>query len=81
MMFDAVTTMAARVSGKVRALATSGKLRSAVLPEVPTVSEAGVPGYEAAIWLGMIAPKGTPKVIIDKLNAEITRGGVNAPEA
>ena len=74
MMFDAVTTMGqfAR-EGKVRALATSGKVRSSVLPDVPTLSEAGVPGYESVIWLGLIAPKGTPPEVVQRLNAEITR--------
>jgi tripartite-type tricarboxylate transporter receptor subunit TctC len=80
MMFDAITTMAPNVrAGKLKALATSGKARSSVLPEVPTVSEAGVPGYEAVIWLGIMAPAGTPKPIVDRLNAEITRAA-NAPE-
>ncbi|MGE5337742.1 MAG: tripartite tricarboxylate transporter substrate binding protein [Gemmatimonadota bacterium] len=74
MMFDAITTMAPQArAGKVRALATTGKTRSAILPDVPTVSEAGVPGYEATIWLGLMAPAGTPKPIVDKLNAAITR--------
>ena len=74
MMFDAITTMAPNVrAGKLKALGTSGKARSTVLPEVPTVSEAGVPGYDAVIWLGIMAPAGTPKPIIDRLNAEITR--------
>jgi len=72
MMIDAVTTMAPNVSaGQVRALATTGKTRSSVLPDVPTADEAGVPGYEATIWLGVMAPKGTPRAIVDKLNAEI----------
>jgi tripartite-type tricarboxylate transporter receptor subunit TctC len=72
MMFDAVTTMAPNVgAGQVRALATTGKTRSSVLPDVPTVGEAGVPGYEATIWLGLMAPAGTPKPIIDKLNAAV----------
>src|SRR6185312_7273931 len=56
---------------QVRALATTGKQRSAVLPNVPTAVEAGVPGYEATIWLGLMAPTGTPKPIIDKLNAAV----------
>jgi tripartite-type tricarboxylate transporter receptor subunit TctC len=74
MMFDAITTMAPNVrAGKLRALATSGKVRSTVLPEVPTLDEAGVPGYEAVIWLGVMAPAGTPQAIVDKLNAEITK--------
>ena len=80
MMFDAITTMAPNVrAGKLRALATSGRTRSSVLPEVPTLAEAGVPGYEAVIWLGVMAPAGTPRAIVEKLNAEMQRI-VNAPE-
>jgi len=80
MMFDAVTTMSEFAkAGKVRALATTGKVRSTVLPNVPTMAEAGVPGYEAVIWLGVMAPKGTPPEIIRRLNAEIT-GIVGRPE-
>jgi tripartite-type tricarboxylate transporter receptor subunit TctC len=72
MMIDAVPAMAANIAEKqVRALATTGSARSAVLPDVPTVTEAGVPGYEATIWLGLMAPAGTPKPIIDKLNAAV----------
>ena len=72
MMIDSVTTMAPNViAGQVRALATTGKTRSAALPNVPTAEEAGVSGYEADIWLGLMAPKGTPKAIIDKLNAAV----------
>jgi tripartite-type tricarboxylate transporter receptor subunit TctC len=72
MMFDAVTAMKGNIeAGQVRALATTGEKRSTVLPDLPTVSEAGVPGYEATIWLGLMAPKGTPQEIIDRLNAEI----------
>ncbi|MEO5677195.1 MAG: tripartite tricarboxylate transporter substrate-binding protein, partial [Usitatibacter sp.] len=74
MMFDAITTMAPNVrAGKLKALGSSGKQRSTVLPDVPTVSEAGVPGYDAVIWLGIMAPAGTPKPIVDRLNAEITK--------
>jgi tripartite-type tricarboxylate transporter receptor subunit TctC len=74
MMFDAVTAMKGNIdAGQVRALATTGEKRSTVLPDVPTVSEAGVPGYEATIWLGIMAPKGTPPEIVDRLNAEIAR--------
>jgi tripartite-type tricarboxylate transporter receptor subunit TctC len=50
-----------------------------VLPDVPTIAEAGVPGYEATIWLGIMAPKGTPQAIVDKLNAEIGKV-VNLPD-
>jgi tripartite-type tricarboxylate transporter receptor subunit TctC len=74
MMFDAVTAMKGNIdAGQVRALATTGEKRSAVLPDVPTVSEAGVPGYEATIWLGLMAPKGTPPEIVGRLNAEIAK--------
>ena len=74
MMFDAVTTMSEHArTGRVVALGTTGKTRSAVLPNVPTISEAGVPGYEAVIWLGLMAPKGTPPQIVDRLNAEIAK--------
>jgi tripartite-type tricarboxylate transporter receptor subunit TctC len=72
MMIDAVPAMTANINEKqVRALATTGTARSSVLPDVPTVIEAGVAGYEATIWLGLMAPAGTPKPIIDKLNAAV----------
>ncbi len=74
MAFDAITTMTANVkAGQVRALATSASKRSSVLPDVPTVAEAGVPGYESTIWLGLMAPKGTPQSVVDKLNAEVRK--------
>jgi tripartite-type tricarboxylate transporter receptor subunit TctC len=57
----------------VRALGTSGTKRSELTPEVPTIAEAGVPGYEATIWLGVMAPKGTPKEVIDFLNQHINK--------
>src|SRR5213083_2878647 len=80
MMFDAITTMAPLVqAGKLRALGTSGRSRSAVLPSTPTVSEAGVPGYEAVIWLGIMAPAGTPRALVERLNVEVNKV-VNAPE-
>jgi len=72
MMIDAVTTMAPNIAaGQVRALATTGKTRSKVLPDVPTADEAGVPGYEATIWLGVMAPAATPAAVVNRLNAEI----------
>jgi len=80
MMIDAVTAMAPNIGeNQVRALATTGEMRSSVLPEVPTVMEAGVPGYEATIWLGLMAPAGTPKSIIDRLNAAV-KAFVKRPE-
>jgi len=80
MMMDAITTMAPNVqAGQVRALGTSALTRSKVLPDVPTIAEAGVPGYEATIWIGIMAPVGTPKPIVDKLNAEINKA-IDRPE-
>ena len=74
LMFDAVTTMTEQVkAGKVRAIATTGRQRSEVLPDVPTLSEAGVPGYEATIWVGLMAPKGTPKEVVDRLNQAVSK--------
>lgn len=74
MMFDAITTMSTNAkAGQVKAIGTTGKERSKLMPDVPTVAEAGVPGYEATIWLGVMAPKGTPKAVVDKLNAEINK--------
>ena len=80
LMFDAVTTMTEQVkAGKVKALATTGRARSDVMPEVPTLTEAGVSGYEATIWLGVMAPRGTPQAVVDKLNEAISKI-VGAPE-
>jgi tripartite-type tricarboxylate transporter receptor subunit TctC len=74
MMFDAVTTMTEQVkAGKVKAVGATGKVRSDVLPDVPTLNESGVPGYEATIWLGIMAPKGTPKAVVDKLNEAVSK--------
>jgi len=74
MMFDAITTMAPLAqAGKVRAIASSGKTRSPITPGVPTLDEAGLPGYDAVIWLGIMAPTTTPKPIVDMLNSEIQR--------
>jgi tripartite-type tricarboxylate transporter receptor subunit TctC len=72
MMFDEVPSVAPNVlAGQVRALGVTGAKRTGALPDIPTVSEAGVPGYEHTGWFGIMAPAGTPKEIVDKLNAEI----------
>jgi tripartite-type tricarboxylate transporter receptor subunit TctC len=74
MMTDAITTMAPIAkSGRVRAIATTGKKRSEVMAGIPTVDESGVKGYEAVIWLGIMAPAGTPKAVIDRVNGEMTK--------
>jgi tripartite-type tricarboxylate transporter receptor subunit TctC len=74
MMFDAITTMAANAqAGQVRALGTTALTRSKVLPDVPTIAEAGVPGFEATIWIGLMAPAGTPPAIVQKLNEAINK--------
>ena len=73
-LFDSVPTMAAMVNtGMVRALGTSGLKRSAILPDVPTLDEAGAPGFQATLWVGFMAPKGTPQPVIDLLNREISK--------
>ena len=74
MMIDAITTMAPNVrAGKLKAMGTTGKTRSSVLPDVPTLAEAGVPGYETGIWLGLMAPAGTPRPVLERLNIEIAK--------
>lgn len=74
MLFDSVPTMAPLIkAAKVRALGTSSVTRSPILPDVPTIAEAGVPGFQATLWVGFMAPAGTPQPIVDKLNAEITK--------
>jgi tripartite-type tricarboxylate transporter receptor subunit TctC len=74
MMFDAITVMAEGVrSGQLVGLGTTGTKRSSVMPDMPTVAEAGVPGYEATIWIGLMAPAGTPKPVIDLLNTEVIK--------
>jgi len=60
-------------SGKLRALAVTGARRSPELPDVPTVAEAGVPGYELSPWYGLLAPAGTPSAVVARLAAEATK--------
>jgi len=79
-MIDAVTTMTEfSRDGRVSGLATTGRKRSTIMPDMPTVAEAGVPKYEMSIWLGIMAPKGTPAPIVARLNEEI-RKIVSRPE-
>jgi tripartite-type tricarboxylate transporter receptor subunit TctC len=59
-------------SGKLKALATGGAKRNPILPDLPTVSEAGVPGYESNNWWGIVAPAGTPRAVVDRLNKEVS---------
>ena len=66
-------------AGKLRPLATTGVARSPQLPEVPTLAESGLAGYSAYVWMGLLAPKGTPKAIVDKLQAEL-KAALAAPE-
>jgi tripartite-type tricarboxylate transporter receptor subunit TctC len=67
-------------AGKIKALAVTTKKRYAELPDVPTLDEAGVKGYDATVWLGLLAPPGTPRDIVDKLNTSITKI-LSTPEA
>ena len=72
--FDNMSTaMSLAKEGKVRALAITSKQRSKLMPDLPTVEEAGVPGYEYHTWFGLWAPKGTPQPVIEKLNAEVKK--------
>src|SRR5204862_6460948 len=74
LMFESLNSIAAHArSGAVRALAVSGARRSPGFPDLPTVAEAGVPGYAAPTWSGVIAPAGVPRPVIDKLNAAINK--------
>jgi tripartite-type tricarboxylate transporter receptor subunit TctC len=72
--FDNMSTaMSLAKGGKVRALAVTSKTRSALMPELPTVDEAGVPGYAYYTWFGLWAPKSTPRPIVEKLHAEVQK--------
>src|SRR5207245_11340457 len=74
LMFESLNSIAPHArSGSVRALAVSGTRRSPGFPDLPTIAEAGVPGYAAPTWSGVIAPAGVPRPIIDKLNAVINK--------
>ena len=74
LMFDTVMSALPHVqAGKLRALAVSGAERAPVAPDVPTIAEAALPGYEAIAWNGLFAPAGTPRAIIDQLNAEVVK--------
>jgi tripartite-type tricarboxylate transporter receptor subunit TctC len=59
-------------SGKLKLLAVGGSKRSPILPEVPTIAEAGVPGYEATNWWGIVTPAGTPAAVVDRLHKELS---------
>jgi tripartite-type tricarboxylate transporter receptor subunit TctC len=79
-MFDNVPNVIQHVrAGKMKALAVTTKQRSALAPDVPTLDEAGVPGYDLSVWFGILAPAGTPRDIVQRLNAEIRRI-LNSPE-
>ena len=80
MMFDNIPSSITHIrSGKLRALATTGAKRSPMLPDLPTIAESGVPGYESTAWFGIAVPAGTPKDIIARLNADGQRA-VKSPE-
>ena len=80
MMISPTQSVVAQVkSGKLRALAVSGSERSPSLPELPTISEAGVPGYSAEGWFGLLAPAGTPQEVVARLNRDVN-GVLQLPE-
>jgi tripartite-type tricarboxylate transporter receptor subunit TctC len=68
-----ISAMPFVTSGKLRALATTGKTRSPVLPDVPTLAEQGYPGFEAVAWIGLLAPAKTPPEVVARLNAEVKK--------
>ena len=73
-MFDNVPNVLPQVkAGRLRGLATTGTKRAALAPDIPTVDEAGVPGYEVAVWFGLVAPANTPRDVVQKLNAEVVK--------
>jgi tripartite-type tricarboxylate transporter receptor subunit TctC len=75
MMFDNIpSSMTYIKAGKLRAIATTGSKRDPFLPDLPTIAESGVPGYESGVWFGLVAPAGTPKEIISRINAEMLKG-------
>jgi tripartite-type tricarboxylate transporter receptor subunit TctC len=74
MLFDPLTGVGVHLqSGRLRALAVTGRKRLAAFPELPTVAESGVPGYEVMTWGGILAPAGIPRTVLDRLNAEMQR--------
>jgi tripartite-type tricarboxylate transporter receptor subunit TctC len=74
LMFESTNSIAPHVkAGRVRALAVTGERRSGSLPEVPTLIEAGVPGYEVNVWSGIITTAGVPRAVLDRLNAAVNR--------
>jgi tripartite-type tricarboxylate transporter receptor subunit TctC len=76
---DALSTSLRHVqAGTVRALGQSGATRSPLLPDVPTIAEAGLPGYEAIVYNALLAPAGLPRDIVDKLQAEVAKAGRSA---
>jgi len=80
MMFDNIPSSLPHIKGgKLKALATTGAKRDPALPDLPTIAEAGVPGYESGVWFGIAVPAATPKDIVAKLNAETVRGA-KAPD-
>jgi tripartite-type tricarboxylate transporter receptor subunit TctC len=79
MFSSAVAMMPHAQAGRLRAIAMTGAKRSAAIPNIPTVAEAGVPDYESGSWYGILAPAGTPRDIIDLLNREVVTA-VRAPD-
>jgi tripartite-type tricarboxylate transporter receptor subunit TctC len=80
MMFDNIPSSLPHIkAGKLKALATTGAKRDPALPDLPTIAEAGVPGYESGVWFGLMVPAGTPKEIVARLNAEAVKGA-RSPE-
>jgi tripartite-type tricarboxylate transporter receptor subunit TctC len=72
MMFAVMQPLQAQVqAGKLRAIAVTTPKRFALLPDIPAIAESGYPGFEALAWNGLVAPAGTPKAVVDRINAEV----------
>jgi tripartite-type tricarboxylate transporter receptor subunit TctC len=79
MMFDNIPSSLPHIkAGKLRAIATTGAKRDPALPDVPTIAESGVPGYESGVWFGLMAPAKTPRAIVNRLNAAAVKAAEDA---
>ncbi len=77
---DLTTLLPPAKAGRLRAIAVTSAKRSSIAPEIPTIAESGVPGYDTSGWFGMVAPAGTPRAVIERLNTDMVKG-ITTPES
>ena len=77
---DLTTLLPPAKAGRLRAIAVTSAKRSSIAPEIPTIAESGVAGYDTSGWFGMVAPSGTPRAVIERLNSEMVKA-ITTPEA